>query len=375
MAANITNLGGVTIDLQGGHYLISEPIRIPPFYGNIHITGGSLQASTTTFPGDHWLVEIGNDEQCQPVTPDGKPDPQKSCTEFVDVTNVLLDANFVAAGGIRVSKAMGTTLHEVFVTGFVQAGIQISNGHEVMISNAWLAECYWSTNAYCRQTNSQSIGIVVDGMDHYITNTIVFDYAKVGVSIHQPANLLVGVHTWNGGGHGIDVQSHTIRLIGCYLDFQTLNLWNPRDILVESTFFYYGHTVLHASGQDSLVDGLVMRFNHYNTNQSVILDGTFDQVHSVSIQDEVGWVKTTKVSRRLRLSGATEWTFDFTEQLLFPTIDFVSYSVVSTGSNNPPGVSYMVTQPNGTLAVTVISSEPMDATVYVTVEQGGRYDS
>jgi hypothetical protein len=38
-------------------------------------------------------------------------------------------------------------------------------------------------------------------------------------------------------------------------------------------------------------------------------------------------------------------------------------------------VSYMATQPNGTLVVTVITSEPMDATVYVTVEQGGRYDS
>ena len=375
MAANITNLGGVTLDLQGGQYLISAPIIIPPFFGNIHITDGSLQASTTpSFPKDRWLIEIGDDDQCRPVTPDGKDDPQKSCNEFIDVTNVLLDANFVAAGGIRVSKVMGTTLQEVFVTGFVTSGIHISNGHEVMISNAWLAECYWSTNAYCRKTNSTSVGIVVDGMDHYITNTIVFDYAKVGVMISKPACLLVGVHTWNGGGHGIDILTHSVRLIGCYLDFETLNLWNPRDILVESTFFYYGHTVLHASGPNSIVDGLIMRFNHYNTNQSVILDGSFDVVSSVSIQEEVDWVRTTRASRRLTKSGAMEWTFDFTAQLIFPTIDFVSYSVVS--NNIHSGLSYMATQPNGTLVVNIVASEPVDATVYITVEQGGgRYDS
>jgi len=374
MALNITNLGGVTLDLQGGQYLISAPIVIPPFFGNIHIMDGSFQASTTSFPKDHWLIEIGDDDQCRSVTPHGKDSRHRTCNQFIDVTNVLLDANFVAAGGIRVSKALGTTLQEVFVTGFVQSGILISNGHEVMISNAWLGECYWSTNAYCRKNNSTSVGIVVDGMDHYITNTIVFDYAKVGVAINEPANLLVGVHTWNGGGHGIDIHSGTVRLIGCYLDFETLNIWNPRDIVVESTFFYYGHTVLHASGPNSFVDGLIMRFNHYNTNQSVILDGSFDKVSSVSIQEEVDWVKTTRASRRLTLIGATEWTFDFTDQLLFPTIDFVSYSVVS--KSNDPGVSYMAIQPNGTLVVNVVASEPVDATVYLTVEQGGgRYDS
>lgn len=42
-----------------------------------------------------------------------------------------------------------------------------------------------------------------------------------------------------------------------------------------------------------------MRFNHYSTNQSVVLDGTFDHIKSVSIQEEVEWVKTTKASRVL----------------------------------------------------------------------------
>ncbi len=367
MAANITNLGGATIDLQGGNYLISEPIVIPPFFGNAHIVDGTLQASPD-FPSDRWLIEIGNVDTCNPVKPDQSHDPQCSCNEFIDLTNILLDANFAAAGGVRVSRVMGTTITEVFVTGFLQVGILISNGHEVMVTNAWLAECYWSTNQWCQQNHSESVGIRIDGMDHYITNTIVFDFAKVGVEILQPANLLVGVHTWNGGGRGIVVgtkqsPTHTVRLIGCYLDFQTLNIWDPTQVLIESTFFYYGYVILH-SGNQSRVDSLTMRFNYYNMNQSVVLDGTFDTIKSVSIQEEVGWAKTTKSSQRLTLSNATEWTFDFGEQLLFPKIDHVMYSIASNTI-----ISSMARPPNGT-KVTIVTSEAIDATVYVTVEQG-----
>lgn len=381
MAANITNLGGITLDLQGGMYLISQPIVIPPYYGNLHIINGSFQASSE-FPPDRWLMEIGsNDDKglfCHPIIPGtNKTDQQQSCNEFIDVTNVLLDANFRAAGGIRIAQVMGTSLTEVFVTGFLSSGISIVKGHEVMISNAWLAECYWSNAQLCRSDrHSQSIGILVDGMDHYITNTIVFDFAKVGISIRQPANLLVGVHTWNGGGRGIELQSHTIRLLGCYLDFETLDIWNPHDILVESTFFYFGHVVLHAdeAGSEANIDGLTMRSNHYNTNQSVVLDGTFDRVQSVSIQEEVDWVKTTKAQRSLTLHNATEWTFDFSEPLLFPNIpiDSVGYSVVLLTGNHQP-VSHVAYQPKGTLNVTIAISEPVDATVYVTVEQGGNH--
>ena len=38
-----------------------------------------------------------------------------------------------------------------------------------------------------------------------------------------PAQL-IGVHTWNGGGTGIAVNAKQVRLLGCYLDYNTLNL-------------------------------------------------------------------------------------------------------------------------------------------------------
>ena len=41
-----------------------------------------------------------------------------------------------------------------FFVGFKQAGVRIDGGHEVMVIEAWLAECYWSENTMC--TASQS---------------------------------------------------------------------------------------------------------------------------------------------------------------------------------------------------------------------------
>lgn len=41
MASNITDLGGATLDLSGGTYLISAPIVIPSMYGNVQIVRGS----------------------------------------------------------------------------------------------------------------------------------------------------------------------------------------------------------------------------------------------------------------------------------------------------------------------------------------------
>jgi hypothetical protein len=37
MASGIANLGGATLDLAGGEYLVSRPIVIPPMVGNVRI--------------------------------------------------------------------------------------------------------------------------------------------------------------------------------------------------------------------------------------------------------------------------------------------------------------------------------------------------
>lgn len=75
---------------------------------------------------------------------------------------------------------MGTTLGpSVFFTGFNEFGVQITDGHEVMLSEAWLAECYWSDNGPCAKKAAAGAGstaVQINGNDHLLTDVIVFDY-------------------------------------------------------------------------------------------------------------------------------------------------------------------------------------------------------
>jgi hypothetical protein len=111
-----------------------------PRYGNLQIVRGTLRASTS-FPIDRWLVEIGSSD-CTPHLPSGAVDVQGSCGQFVNLNQMMFDASHVAAGGVRVSKTMGTTIGPaVFFTGFTTAGVQINGGHECMIQQVCVCVC------------------------------------------------------------------------------------------------------------------------------------------------------------------------------------------------------------------------------------------
>jgi hypothetical protein len=84
---------------------------------------------------------------------------------------VLLDGSHVAAGGVYVTHVMGTTLGPaIFITGFKQFGVHIVAGHEVMVTNAWICEYYWSDK---HDSNSTSVGIQIDGNDHILMDVRV----------------------------------------------------------------------------------------------------------------------------------------------------------------------------------------------------------
>lgn len=55
------------------------------------------------------------------------------------MSDMLLDAAHVAAGGVYVAAVMGTTLGpSLFVTGFNAIGIHVVGGHEVsLVDESW----------------------------------------------------------------------------------------------------------------------------------------------------------------------------------------------------------------------------------------------
>lgn len=377
MADNIRSLGGATLDLDGGVYLISQPLVIPGFLGNVGIAGGTLRA-TERFPQDRWLVEIG-DAHCKATLASGKTDQQACCNQFVKVEDVLLDAAHKAAGGVRVMHTMGATIGpSVFSTGFTKVGARVDAGHEVMIQQAWFAEFYSGQASAQLKSSSESVGVQLNGADHVLTDVIVFDFAHIGVEVNGPANMLQNVHTWIGGGTGIVVQpeGRSTRLLGCYLDGGELVIHDPKRVTVESTFFLEAHVTLKST-KSSRIEGLRFRGNTYaggaedpqrKASSSIVLDGLSGG--AADIQDELTGgpqLKLTSARRSLHQQEATKWVFDFSDVLLLPEIDEVVYSFVSDSDSG--FVRHLARKPAGRTVV-VETDGPVSGTATVEVTQG-----
>ena len=402
MADCIVNLGGATLDLGGGEFLISAPLVIPPHVGNVRIRGGTLRASPT-FPPDRFLIEVGEDG-CDTGC-GGKSEKQKVCNEMIGLESLFFDASHVAAGGALVQATMGTTVGpSCFFIGFNDAGLRVNGGHETILSDSWLAEYYWSDSH--NTTASESIAVELNGEDNFVSNVIVFDFAKVGVLLNGAASILTGVHTWNGGGVGISINgSYGIqdRIVDCYLDYNSLDIVQPSAITVKNTFFLDTHANIYpdpsAGGgwnprpKTPYIEAVVFRENTYSLgkyggNESIVVvqSGDFPlitagQCKRFVSEDEITLgtalkkLRTTRATQTRYQKNATVWTFDFSDMLIFPWIDtIVSYTVMlprATPGFSPPLVQHAAEMPQGSgKAVAVVRlSKAVDATVTVVVAQ------
>jgi hypothetical protein len=215
--------------------------------------------------------------------PSGASDIQASCGQFINLSEMFFDASHVAAGGIKIANTMGSTIGPaVFFTGFTTAGVHIDGGHECMIQQGWFAECEWSDarGSVCQEdpsapggNKSHSVGILIDSADNIVTDVIVFEYTHIGVEVNGPANLLQGVHTWNAGiyegtyyvwkgGVGIAINAHQNRVVACYLDYSTLAVTDPNELVVVDSSFL-GVPAVFISKEATFLQGVQMHGNTY----------------------------------------------------------------------------------------------------------------
>eukprot|EP00927_Polykrikos_kofoidii_P005009 TRINITY_DN11991_c0_g1_i4.p1 TRINITY_DN11991_c0_g1~~TRINITY_DN11991_c0_g1_i4.p1 ORF type:complete len:550 (-),score=51.88 TRINITY_DN11991_c0_g1_i4:106-1755(-) len=332
MAAGIRNMGGWTLDLSGGTYLISSPLVFPDFNGNYHISEGTLRASSS-FPSDRFVIEVGT-EACTPK------DQQQVCSESIVLNGVFVDGGHKAAGCVRIDKTMGTTFGpSAFCTGFSEVGIRINGGHETMVVDSWVAAYYWGEHP---SGKFPSAAIEVNGQDNYLSNVVIFGAQSRAVLITGGVNVLSNVHSWGGPFVINGGWTWENRILNCLVDFSYLEIVNPSFTVVADTFFLNSHTILRGSQ----IKGVTFQGNIYSSeNQwghtgisNIELVGDFKQgarCDNVVVNREIqapqyspSWkLRTTRARLVMHKTNAKWIHFDFSSLLLFPWIDEITYSV------------------------------------------------
>ena len=230
LASGIADLGGATLALSGGVFRLDVPIIIPAGFGNVRIAGGSLRAGAG-FPLGRSQIELGELGGCA----------GEMCNVDVSLDGLLLDGGQRARGGVWARDTFGAVLSSLYVINFTTAGVDIVGGHEVQLTNSWLANVPLGDPRRENATFSAgTTGVALAGNDHYLSDVICFG-AAVGLNISGEANLVRGFHVWGlsspFGGLGIVVAAPQTRLEGVYLDGSPLLITTPSSVAVLDSFF------------------------------------------------------------------------------------------------------------------------------------------
>ncbi|OMO80043.1 Pectin lyase/virulence factor [Corchorus capsularis] len=370
LMSGITNLGGPQIDLEGGTYLISKPLRLPaPGFGNLLIHGGSLRASDD-FPANGYLIEL---------SPGSGPAPAYNY-EYITLRDMLLDSNY-RGGGISVINSLRTSIDNCFITHFNTTGIFVQGGHETYIRNCFLGQ-HITAGGDPGEKAFSGTAINLSSNDNAVTDVVIFS-AAVGIMVSGQANTFNGVHCYNKatgfGGTGIYLKLPGLtqtRIVNSYMDYTGIVAEDPVQLIISSSFFL-GDAFILLKSVNGVANGVNIVDNMFSGSDSgveiVQLDqseGPFQKVDQVVVdRNNVNGMKVKATVARGEVQGnGSTWAIDFNPVLLFPNmIKHVQYSLSTADSALPTHALRNVSDNR----VVIQSDVHVPANVFITVDQWG----
>ncbi|KAJ9183329.1 hypothetical protein P3X46_007196 [Hevea brasiliensis] len=383
----INDLGGVVIDLQGGNYKISKPIRFPAAGGaNIEVKGGTLRASDT-FPEDRHLIEVwspnskplDNSDSIHdlPGLRDRKDQGIGIYYEDIIFRDILFDSRY-RGGGIFIIDSARIRINNCFFVHFTTQGILVQKGHEAFISSCFLGQ-HSTVGGDKGERDFSGTAIELASNDNAITDVAIFS-AAIGVLLKGQANILTGIHCYNKatfwGGIGVLVKQFAslTRIDNCYLDYNSVVIEDPVQVHVtDGLFLGDGNVVLKAiKGKISGVNIVNNMFNGNPKNMVPIvrLDGIFTSVDQVVIdKNNVNGMSLKSTTGRQTVAGnGTRWAADFSSLLIFPDmINHFQFSFYSSEKGLLP-VHAAVTNVSNNVVV-VESDKAVNGVVSIVVDQ------
>ncbi|WCJ41150.1 Pectin lyase-like superfamily protein [Euphorbia peplus] len=384
MVGGIKDLGGIVLDLQGGVFKISNPIRFPHSVGNLLVKGGALRASNT-FPGNRHLVELWspnsqplNEETDHPLINDNKQQINNvGNVYYEDITfqDILFDSS-LRGGGIFIIESARIRIHNCFFLHFTTQGIIVEKGHETFISSSFLGQ-HSTIGGDKDEKYYSGTGIDIRGNDNGITDVVIFS-AAIGIQISGQANLVTGAHCYNKatafGGIGILIQmgASLNRINNCYLDFTSITLEDPLQVHVTNGLFFGDANVVLKSIKGK-ISGVNIVDNMFNGDSSkmvpiVKLEGSFSDIDQVVIdRNNVNGMSIKSTVGKLTVAGnGTKWVADFSPILVFP--DRISHFQYSFYVKEAGFVMHGVTNVSNNVVI-VESNRGVNGIVSVVVDQ------
>ncbi|XP_054779136.1 polygalacturonase QRT3-like [Prosopis cineraria] len=374
----VTDLGGAQIDLQGGNYLISHPLRLPATgFGNLMIHGGTIRASEN-FPPNGYLIDLSETSNKGKQTQKASPTPSQYNYEYITIKDLLLDANFKGRG-ISIINSLRISIHNCYITHFTTHGIQVQGGHETFIHNTFLGQ-HITAGSDPDERSFSGTGITLASNDNVVTDVVVFS-AAVGIMISGEANTISGVHCYNKatsfGGTGIYVKLPGLtqtRIVNSYMDYTSIVVEDPVQLHISGSFFLGDANVVLKS-KSGVISGVNIVNNMFSGSNSgveiVHLDqsnGPFKQIDQVVVDGNNvnGMSLKTTIARGSSMRNGTSWTVDFSKILLFPNlIRHVQYSLSVSGNAFPQHVLRNVSHNR----VVIETNKIVQARAFVTVNQ------
>ncbi|KAL2335426.1 hypothetical protein Fmac_016639 [Flemingia macrophylla] len=365
---DIKDLGGAQINLEGGKYIISQPLQLPlAGVGNLMIHGGTIRGSNN-FPSDRHLIDMSTSEESKSYN-----------YEYITLKDLLLDSNF-RGGGIAIKNSLRINIDNCYITHFNTTGILVQGGHETYIRNTFLGQ-HITAGGDKNERSFSGTGISLQGNDNAVTDVVIFS-AAIGIMITGQANIISGVHCYNKasgfGGTGIYLKLPGLtqtRIVNSYMDYTDIVAEDPVQLHISSSFFL-GDANIVLKSVKGVVNGLNIVDNMFSgLNNGVDMvkldqsDSAFTQIDQVFVaRNVVKGMNLKATAAKLSMHGnGTSWTVDFSKVLLFPNlIKHVVYSLSANGNTFPNHALRNVSRNR----VVIETDEAVSANVFVTVDQG-----
>uniref|UniRef100_A0A2N9HDF8 Rhamnogalacturonase A/B/Epimerase-like pectate lyase domain-containing protein n=1 Tax=Fagus sylvatica TaxID=28930 RepID=A0A2N9HDF8_FAGSY len=365
----IKNLGGAQVNLEGGNYLISRPLRLPATgLGNLMIHGGTLRASDN-FATDGYLIDLSASSTSSSSLYN---------YEYITLKDLMLDSSY-RGGGIAVINSLRTSIDNCYIARFTSNGILVQGGHETYIRNSFLGQHVTAGGDHGERSFSGT-AISLMGNDNAVTDVVIFS-AAIGILVSGQANILSGVHCYNKatgfGGTGIYLKLPGLtqtRIVNSYLDYTGIVAEDPVQLHISNCFFL-GDAYIVLKSINGIANGVNIVDNMFCGSDKgveiVHLDqsnGPFKDIKQVVIdRNNVKGMNIKATIARGSVNGEGNlWVVDFSNVLVFPNlIRHVQYSLSAISSQFPNHALRNVSNNR----VQIQTDLNVSASIFVTVDQ------